>query len=167
MGNMSFFEKLIANRIADMHCAYIGKVISTDGETATVQPLGLARSSSVVSNVPIACKKLTTKTLHYTDGDGGKNSQTVAVNSRIAKGDLVVCLCADNDITEARRGNNERPTAGNHRITDSIIVGILLGSFNEEEEGGDSEDEEVTFTEITAEEIEAMFDLYSGGVTEE
>jgi len=168
MGNMAFFEKLIANRIAEMHCAYIGKVISTDGETATVQPLGLSRSSSVISNVPIACKKLSSKTLYYTDGDGGKNSQTVAVSGRIAKGDLVVCLCADNDITEARRGNNEQPTAGRHRITDSIIVGILLGSFDEEEGGGsDPENEDVTFTEITAEEINAMFELYSGGETEE
>lgn len=163
---MSLFEKLIANRMADMHCAYIGKVISTDGETASVQPLGLARSSSVISNVPIACKKLSSKTLYYTDGDGAKNSQTVAVSGRIAKGDLVVCLCADNDITEARRGNNEKPTAGGHKITDSIIVGILLGSFNEEE-GDDSDSEEVTFTEITAEEINAMFDQYSGGDTAE
>lgn len=129
MGNLGFVDEIINKRLLDLHCAYIGKVISTDGSTATVQPLGLvkgtgsaAKAQAVVSNVPVACRyKLGAKIIK----DGNGSSQKVAVPTEIAKGDLVVCLCADRDITEARRGNNELPPTGHHSISDSIIVGIL------------------------------------------
>lgn len=129
MGSMSFFEGIIEKRLMDLHCGYIGKVIWTDGETATVQPLGLvkatggaAKAQAIVSNVPVGCKyKLAVKTIK----DGNGNDQKVAVPTLIAKGDLVACLCADRDITAARRGKNELPPAGHHSISDSIIVGIL------------------------------------------
>lgn len=129
MGNTKFIDKIVERKLMDLHCGYIGRVVSTDGETATVQPLGqikqlggAAKTQAVVSNVPVACKyKISARTI--TDGDGKK--VTVAVPTMIAKGDLVACLCADRDITEARRGNNELPPAGRHSISDSIIVGIL------------------------------------------
>lgn len=135
MGNMSFFDALVEKKLRDLHCGYIGRVIWTDGETATVQPLGQIRDAgsgtnktqAVISNVPVACRyKFSVKTITYaTNGEGSTRSQKVAVPEEIAKGDLVACLCADRDITEARRGNNELPPAGHHNITDSIIVGIL------------------------------------------
>lgn len=129
MGSLGFVEALVEKKLMDLHCGYIGKVVWTDGETATVQPLGLvkerggtAKKQAVVSNVPVGCKyKLKAKTIK----DGNGNSQTVAVPELIAKGDLVACLCADRDITAARRGKNEQPPAGHHSISDSIIVGIL------------------------------------------
>ena len=129
MGNMSFFNSLIERRLKDLHCGYIGKVVWTDGNTATVQPLGLyketsnsaAKAQAVVSDVPVACRyKFTVKTIRCDSG-----SERVAVPVQIAAGDLVVCLCADWDITAARRGSNELPPAGMHDISDSIIVGIL------------------------------------------
>ena len=125
MGSMKFFEKMIDQRMQDMHCAYIGKVIWTNGETAKVQPLGVAQA--IVSDVPVACRyKITTKTITYaTDAEGHTASQQVAVPVEIAKGDLVACLCADCDISMARRGSGDKPPAGNHSLSDSIIVGIL------------------------------------------
>lgn len=133
MGNMSFVDNLVEKKLMDLHCGYIARVIQTDGRTATVQPLGLmknagsaAQAQAVVADVPVACLyKLSAKTITYTDASGGSVSQTVAVPSPLAKGDLVACLCADRDITEARRGNNDLPVAGRHNISDSIIVGIL------------------------------------------
>lgn len=134
MGSLGFVEQMITRRLMDLHCAYIGRVISTDGETATVQPLGLikeigggTKAQAVVANVPVACRyKLSTKTIEYVvDSVGNTRSQTIAVPKPIAKGDLVVCVCADRNITDARRGNNELPPAGQHSISDSIIVGIL------------------------------------------
>lgn len=128
MGNMSFVNKAIERKLMDLHCGYIGKVISTDGVTATVQPLGQikgggsVKTQAVVSDVPVACRyKFESKQII----DGNGNTVTVAVPTEIAAGDLVACLCADRDITEARRGNNELPPAGRHSISDSIIVGIL------------------------------------------
>ena len=134
MGSMSFINSAIEKKLMDLHCGYIGRVVSTDGVTATVQPLGqikesggTAKTQAVVSNVPVACRyKFKTQTITYlVSTDGSTRSQTVAVPVQIAKGDLVACLCADRDITEARRGNNELPPAGRHSISDSIIVGIL------------------------------------------
>lgn len=133
MGSMGFVNAAVEAALKDMHCAYIGKVTQTDGETATVQPLGkikeyggVAKSQAVVSNIPVACRyKLSMKTINYTTSSGGKDSQAVAVPVPIAKGDLVVCVCCDRDITDARRGKNELPPAGMHDISDSIIVGIL------------------------------------------
>lgn len=129
MGSMDFVNAAIERKLRDLHCGYIGKVVWTDGVTATVQPLGLmkqtgsaAQAQAVVSNVPVASRyKFAVKEI--TDGSG--ETVTVAIPTEIAAGDLVACLCADRDITEARRGNNELPPAGRHSITDSIIVGIL------------------------------------------
>lgn len=134
MGNMNFVDKLVEKKLMDLHCGYIGRVISTDGKTATVQPLGQIKSSggsaktqAVVANVPVACRyKFEKQSITYlVNADGETRTQTVAVPVEIAKGDLVACLCADRDITAARRGNNELPPAGRHSISDSIIVGIL------------------------------------------
>lgn len=134
MGNMAFLDSAIEKKLMDLHCGYIGRVLWTDGNTATVQPLGLvkayggdAKVQAPVLNVPVACKwKLVAKTITYLVSTGGATqSQQVAVPTMIEAGDLVACLCADRDITAARRGRNEVPTAGRHSITDSIIVGIL------------------------------------------
>ena len=126
MGNMAFFERLIQTRMADMHCGYIGRVLSTDGKTAAVQPLGMALGNAVVPSVPVACRyKISLKKIEYTDGDGNVREQDIAVPVEIGRGDLVACLCADRDITEAVNGNDELPVGGTHCLTDSIIVGIL------------------------------------------
>lgn len=129
MGNMGFVDAAIERKLRDLHCGYIGRVVWTDGVTATVQPLGLmkqigsaAQVQAVVSNVPVASRyKFRSKQII----DGNGSYVTVADLIEISAGDLVACLCADRDITEARRGNNELPPAGHHSITDSIIVGIL------------------------------------------
>ena len=135
MGSTAFVENLINRKLLDMHCAYIGKVVWTDGETATVQPLGLikqngsatAKTQAIVQNVPVACKyKLSTKDITFAvDSVGNRRTETIAVPEPIASDDIVVCICADRDISEARRGRNELPPAGAHSITDSVIVGIL------------------------------------------
>ena len=142
MGNMAFVNSNIEAKLKDLQCGYIGRVVWTDGDTATVQPLGLIKENgsdvtkvqAVVTNVPVACKyKISTKRITYyareNDDDpieaAVMRTQTIAVPSMISTGDLVACLCADRDITAARRGDNELPPAGYHRISDSIIVGIL------------------------------------------
>lgn len=137
MGNLAFVTNAIDARLKDLHCGYIGVVLWTDGETATVQPLGLTKAyggtamkQAVVSDVPVGCKyKFTTKTITYcVDAEGNTESQKIAVPKLIEKGDLVAVLCADRDITGARQGINELPAAGMHSISDSIIVGILSDS---------------------------------------
>ena len=143
MGNLGFVNALIEKQMMDLHCAYIGKVISTNGKTAKVQPLGKikeygsseTRSQAVVDDVPVACRyKFTTEKITYVTGvshpDGGsvsttKETKTIVIPEEIRAGHLVVCICADRDISAARSGQNELPPAGRHSISDSIIVGIL------------------------------------------
>lgn len=141
MGSLTAINSAIEKKLMDLHCGYIGKVISTDGKTAKVQPLGLykevggeAKKQAVIEDVPVACRyKISTKEITYVTGVSGSATSvsattattTIAVPRQISAGDLVACLCADRNIASARRGGNEQPPAGRHSISDSIIVGIL------------------------------------------
>jgi hypothetical protein len=131
MGNVSIIRELIEKELLELRTGYIGKVLSFDGTTAKIQPLLMtkqygkpATKHSVVSNVPViesARYKLGEKTINC--GDGIYNE--VLTKVPLAAGDLVFCMCADRDITEARRGNFATPPIGHHSISDSVVVGIL------------------------------------------
>lgn len=134
MGSMAFFDAAIEKKLMDLHCGYIGRVLSTDGITAKVQPLGLiknygdsgTKSQAVVDNVPVLCRwKVKKKTIYYADTSGTSHKQDILEPKQIEAGDLVACMCCDRDISAARRGNNVLPPAGRHNISDSLIVGII------------------------------------------
>lgn len=133
MSSMTVLNTAIEKKLRNLHCGYLGKVLATDGVTAKVQPLGLlqnpdgtTRAQAVVDDVPIACRyKVTSRTIAYKDNDGIMQEMDLAVTAALDVGDLVVCLCADWNISAARNGKNELPPAGRHNISDSIIVGIL------------------------------------------
>ena len=137
MGNMDFFERMIEKKLRNLHCGYIGRVIKTDGITAKVQPLGLmqkngssaTKAHAVIDDVPVACRyKFKEKKITYlVNKDGATKTQTIVEPTEIEPGDLVACLCADWNITAARKGQSVLPPAGHHGISDSIIVGILEG----------------------------------------
>lgn len=102
-------EQMLNNKLLALHTAYLAKVISTNGRTAKIQPLGLtkaygsaAQKQSPLSNVPFT-KQIT----------------------EISAGDIVVCICCERNITEAKKGNNVLPPAGHHSMSDSVIVGVL------------------------------------------
>ena len=117
MGNISIFNDMIEDKLLNIRTAYIGKVLSFNGTTATI-----------VSDVPVvqsARFKFSTEERTCRIGEVGTEQRTHVVLTPLAKGDLVFCVCADRDITEARRGNIATPPVGHHSITDSIVVGIL------------------------------------------
>ena len=149
MGNMSFFENLIENKLKNLHTAYLAKVISVDGNTAKIQPLGLtkaygesAKKQSPLSNVPIAVEKIEEKNISVVTGispnitkedgvvknvtfDVQKETITVAQKRHITTGDIVVCICCERDISAAKQGINATPAIGHHSMSDSLIVGCL------------------------------------------
>lgn len=43
----------------------------------------------------------------------------------IAAGDIVICICGERNITDAKKGINNTPPAGHHSMSDAIIIGIL------------------------------------------
>lgn len=151
MGNLSFFENMIDQRLLDMHTAFLGKVLSIKGNKATVQPLGMykqygesAKKQAVVSAVISANSKITGyEPFSYISNvsvDVDKNAdglvtsikinkttatKDIPVFSPISAGNIVVCVCCDRDITEAKNGVNAVPAIGHHSLSDSVIVGIL------------------------------------------
>ena len=135
MGHMSFFDDLIESKLLNLHTAYIAKVLSYSGGTAKIQPLNMvkaygktARKQSPLTSVPVlngARYKLSTKTITYKNGSDNTASTTVLVPRELQAGDIVVCLCADRDISETRHGNFAVPPVGHHDMSSSVIVGIL------------------------------------------
>lgn len=171
MGKLDFFDNMIESKLLNLHTCYLAKVISTDGTTAKIQPLGKAKQygetavdQSPLSGVPIANSakwKYTKETITYvkdvtlntstgsfaTGVSGGaespayvsstgnaltsatitqqKETKDIVTVKPIAAGDIVVCVCGERNITEARKGNNAVPPVGHHSMSDSIIVAIL------------------------------------------
>lgn len=109
MGYDKYIDNAIEKKLLSLHTAYLAKVISVSGRTAKIQPLGKVKevgkkeeSQSVLTSVPYT-KQVTS----------------------IKKGDVVVCICCERDITEAKRGRNVLPPTGHHSMSDSIIIGVL------------------------------------------
>lgn len=136
MGNLKVFDNMIENKLLDLHTAYIGKVLSYSDGKATVQPLGVtkqrgkkAQTQSIVSDIPViesAKNKIGTKTITYVyNSAGDTKTETILTLTPLKKGDLVFCVCAERDITEARNGKIATPQVGHHSRSDSVVVGIL------------------------------------------
>ena len=134
MGNVSIFNGLIEEKLLNLRTAYIGKVLSFDGACAAVQPLGVVKQygkpavkQGIVSDVPVVASaryKISTEKCLCGVGDE-ISERTHVVLTPLEKGDLVFCVCADRDITDARRGRLTTPPAGHHSISDSVVVGII------------------------------------------
>jgi hypothetical protein len=127
MGNLRVFENIVENKLMNLHTAYLAKIVSVKGATAKIQPLGnvkaygqKAKKQAPLSAVPIiqsARNKVTQKTISTGDN--------VAVLTPIKAGDIVIVVCCERNITDARKGINSTPVVGHHSMSDSVIVGIL------------------------------------------
>lgn len=109
MGRLQAIDNMIENKIKALHTAYLAEVISVDDNTAKIQPLGYVRAygetaqkQSPLSHVPIIKSALP-----------------------VSSGDIVLCICCERDITEAKKGKNAVPALGHHSMSDSVIVGVL------------------------------------------
>lgn len=148
MGIDKYFNNAIQKQMLDLHTAFLAKVISATDRTATIQPLGMikqygetAKKQAVLQNVPIAIQKIGKRTVSYVydittqKANGYVTEVTPLIKTeeflelvRLEKGDIVVCVCCDRDITDARKGINSTPVAGHHSLSDSVIVGLIGGA---------------------------------------
>ena len=137
-GRLGVFEDLIEDKLMNLHTAYIGKVLSVNGAQAKVQPLNMVKQygKEAEKQKPItayihnnARYKLRTETLKYvsnvTNHSPVFSEKEIMVSSPISAGDIVICVCAERDITEAKRGKLATPSLGHHSLSDSVIIGIL------------------------------------------
>lgn len=152
MSGLNYIDDCIEKKLLDLHTAYIAKVLSVSGNTAKIQPLGMTKqigesaiSKAPLSNVPIvesARNKITTKDITFVSNVSLSVTKTdeyissvspnvttktekIAVVKPIAAGDIVMCVCADRDISEFKSGRNSTPSTGHHSLSDSVIVGVL------------------------------------------
>lgn len=136
----TFINDQIEKKLLDMHTAYLAKVLSVDGNTAKIQPLGMIKQvgqsafpQAVLTSVPIAnnCNKITVEEITYVKSVNFE-SQTVETKTKkiavcypLQAGDIAICICCDRDISEAKRGVNAQLPSGHHNISSSIIIGVL------------------------------------------
>lgn len=152
MNSIGALDEMIERKLMDVHTIFLATIVSTNGRTATIQPLNMfkqygqkAQKQAVIPNVPISHEAryktepkeityISSVTLNTTSGGGyltsasitpAKTTVTVSVPKEIAKGDTVVCGCSERDITETKKGNIALPQIGRHQMTDCIIIGIL------------------------------------------
>lgn len=122
------------SKIGGIHTAYLAKVLSISGRTAKIQPLGLyknangtAKKQSVLTNVPIS-KHIRTSNPSISiscNGEGSPKATCECWQPLIKAGDIAVCICCEQNISEAKRGVNALPPEGRFSMSDSIIIGFL------------------------------------------
>lgn len=143
MGAYKYFDELMENKLSGLHTAYLAKVLSVSGNTAKIQPLGMykdnngnVKKQSILTKVPIA-----NHVRHYTlvkqtlsiHGDCSISPSTHPTADNIGHvkveplraGDIVVCICCERNISEAKNGNNTVLVKGRHSMSDSIIIALL------------------------------------------
>lgn len=143
MGTYKYLDNIIENKLKSLHTAYLAKVLSVSNNTAKIQPLGLVTDEngsnykqSVLTSVPI-CEHVR----HYTlvkqtisfSGDGSISPSTHPTGENVGHikiepikaGDIVVCICCERNISDAKKGVNAIIPAGRHSMSDSIIIGVL------------------------------------------
>lgn len=134
----SMFREMIEEALLNTHTAFCAKVIQVSENTATIQPLNMikavgkqAKRQAVLQHVPILqnAKKFKIKKINTSREEIQEESHSHEVEIwevvGVEKDDIVYCLCAERDITEARRGNFSIPPTRHHELSDAIIIGIL------------------------------------------
>lgn len=100
----------VDEKILNIHTAFFGIVVSMNGQDkAKVQPLNQTKQygekpikQAVLTDVPVL-----------------KHVRPLET------GEIVFCMCADRDITQARQGKSAVPALGHHEIKDAVVVGKL------------------------------------------
>ena len=123
MSGLKVFENMIEQRLLNLHTAYLGKVLSTDGTTAKIQPLGKVKAygKAAISQSPITNVPVLNSARYKAEIEGG---QIVKITP-LAEGDIVLCVCCERDISEAKKGRDSVPVLGHHSKSASVVVGIL------------------------------------------
>lgn len=148
MGNP--IEGMIEEKLLNLHTAFIGKVISVENEyICSVQPLDKikaygqkAQSQAVITKVPILNHvrhyKLVKQTLQVSDTYSGGGNISPATHPTadneghiriepLRAGDIVLCVCAERDISSSSKGVSTTPPVGHHQIKDAIVIGLIGG----------------------------------------
>lgn len=137
MGN--FFDDMVEEKLLNLHTAFIGKVISVQSASlCSVQPLDKikaygqkAKTQAVITNVPVLnhVRHYEVKSQKLTiSGDCSLSPSSHGGHitlSPLRKGDIVLCVCAERDISSSVKGQSSTPPVGRHQIANAIVVGLI------------------------------------------
>lgn len=134
--NGSVIQSMIEQALLQVHTGFFGKVISVNGQLATVQPLNMVKTvggqavqQAVIESCPVMqnVKKVVKKQISTSvSGEDAHSHQAEIWDLQdIAPGDIVYCVCADRDISETRLGTVAAPVAGHHMLSSAVVVGVV------------------------------------------
>ena len=145
MGYGATMDGMIEEKLLNLHTAFIGKVVSVqkNGTLCSVQPLDkikaygqAAKAQAIITNVPVLSHvrhfSLSEQTISVSVTEGtatvspAKHGGHLKV-SPIRKGDIVLCVCTERDLSASSRGSSTVPPVGHHNIKDAVVVGLLGG----------------------------------------
>ena len=132
---MQVVNDFVEQKLLDLHTAFVAKVVSVGGGKATVQPLSLMKQygkapeqQAVVENVPILKSVYKIELFEFEGTEAKHPTHKHGGHVRlipIMAGDIVLCMCADRDISVTQNGVMALPSIGRHEIKDAVIVGVL------------------------------------------
>ena len=152
MGMGSTMNDMMEEKLLNLHTAFIAKVISVENESlCSVQPLDKikaygkpAQQQAIITKVPVLHHvrhfSLVKQTLSVKVNDsysgGGSGTINPATHptesnvghlkvSPIRAGDLVLCVCAERDLSSSVKGISTTPPVGHHAIKDAVVVGLF------------------------------------------
>ena len=141
MGASQVFDGMMTEQLLNLHTAFIAKVVSVQSENkCSVQPLDkikaygqTAKTQAVITNVPVLSHvrhySVSNQTLSASDGvtiSPSSHAGHLSV-SPIRAGDLVLCVCAERDISSSIKGISTTPPVGHHQIKDALVIGLIGG----------------------------------------
>lgn len=108
MGNLSMFENIIDKKLNAVHTAFLGRVTSFNGSSATIQVL--KQGGTILPNVPV---------IH--------SARKREDETPLQNGDVVICLCSEDSISTAKKGKipSANEPSEKHSLSNSIVIGIL------------------------------------------
>ncbi|MBR6613166.1 MAG: hypothetical protein IKK84_00175 [Clostridia bacterium] len=136
MGYSKVIEDMIEEKLLYLHTAFIGKVTKVyynkdsawKPYKADVQPLnmlslvnGKTVKPAIIKDVPILDNAKYKLNISLSEKEDTAN----ITGTRMQKGAIVFCLCAERDITETKKGKMVAPPIGHHQIKDCVIIGQL------------------------------------------
>lgn len=143
------FDDLVEEKLLNLHTAFLAKIVSMENESlCTVQPIDKikaygkpAQQQAVISKVPILnhVRHYTlvkqTLTAKHSHGSGVIVPETHPVPDNeghlrvepLRAGDIVLCVCAERDISSSIKGVSVAPLVGHHQQKDAIVIGLIGG----------------------------------------
>lgn len=148
MGFGSVINEMMEEKMLNMHTAFIGTIVSMEGaDKCSVKPLDKiksygqkAKAQAVISKVPIlnhvrryslVKQSLSVQDTYTSGGTITPASHPTADNighlkvEPLKAGDIVLCVCAERDISSSSKGVSTTPPVGHHQIANAVVVGFI------------------------------------------